>query len=101
MDLDTREVRVHDADVRLTVTEMNILAIFLQAQGRVLTRGRVLDMVREEGTHITERTIDTHVRRIRVKLRPHGIQPIETVHGLGYKAARLPASGVVIEEHDP
>ena len=41
-------------------------------------------------THITERTVDTHVRRIRAKLRPHGVDPIETVHGLGYKAAAPP-----------
>ena len=35
---------------------------------------------------ITERTIDTHVRRIRAKFRLHGVDPITTVHGVGYKA---------------
>jgi two-component system OmpR family response regulator len=35
---------------------------------------------------ITERTIDTHVRRIRAKFRAAGGDPIATVHGVGYKA---------------
>jgi two-component system OmpR family response regulator len=34
---------------------------------------------------ITERTIDTHVKRIRKKFRDAGHDPIETVHGVGYK----------------
>ena len=37
---------------------------------------------------VTERTIDTHVRRIRAKFRAvGGVDPIATVHGVGYKAA--------------
>ena len=76
-----------DVRVELTVTEFGILRTLLEARGRVLTRGQLIDRVREADTHITERTVDTHVRRIRAKLRPHGFDPIETVHGLGYKAA--------------
>ncbi len=33
--------------------------------------------------------MDTHIRRIRAKLRPLGVDPIETVHGLGYKAGEI------------
>jgi two-component system OmpR family response regulator len=36
--------------------------------------------------HVTERTLDTHVRRIRAKFRVLGADPIETVHGVGYRA---------------
>ena len=36
--------------------------------------------------HITERTLDTHVRRIRAKFRLAGGDPITTVHGVGYRA---------------
>ena len=70
--------------------EFGILRTLLEARGRVLTRGQLIDSVRAADTHITERTVDTHVRRIRAKLRPHGFDPIETVHGLGYKAAAPP-----------
>jgi two-component system OmpR family response regulator len=81
------EASVRGARVDLTVTEFGILLALLEAAGRVLTRGQLIERVRDADTHITERTVDTHVRRIRAKLRPHAVDPIETVHGLGYKAA--------------
>jgi two-component system OmpR family response regulator len=34
-----------------------------------------------------ERAVDTHVKRIRAKFRPHGVDPVTTVHGVGYKAS--------------
>jgi two-component system OmpR family response regulator len=90
LDTARHETTVNDVRVELTVTEFGILRTLLEARGRVLTRGQLIDSVREADTHITERTVDTHIRRIRAKLRPHGFDPIETVHGLGYKAAALP-----------
>jgi two-component system OmpR family response regulator len=92
MKLDTarHEASVNGVRVELTVTEFAILRTLFEARGRVLTRGQLIDSVRDADTHITERTVDTHVRRIRAKLRPHGLDPIETVHGLGYKAAAPP-----------
>jgi two-component system, OmpR family, response regulator len=84
------EATVAGARVDLTVTEFGILLALLEAAGRVLTRGQLIERVREADYHITDRTVDTHVRRIRAKLRPHAIDPIETVHGLGYKAAAPP-----------
>lgn len=73
--------------IDLTVTEFGILRALLERPGRVLSRGQIIDCVREADYHITERTVDSHIRRIRAKLRPYDIDPIETVHGLGYKAA--------------
>ena len=35
--------------------------------------------------HVSDRTLDSHVRRIRAKFREHGLDPVETVHGLGYR----------------
>jgi two-component system OmpR family response regulator len=90
LDPGRHEASVAGARVELTVTEFGILRALLEASGRVLTRGQLIERVRDSDTHITERTVDTHVRRIRAKLRPHGLDPIETVHGLGYKAASAP-----------
>jgi two-component system OmpR family response regulator len=87
IDTGRHEASVRGTRVDLTVTELRILRALLEAGGRVLTRGQLIEHVREADYHITERTVDTHVRRIRAKLRPHGVDPIETVHGLGYKAA--------------
>jgi two-component system OmpR family response regulator len=51
-----------------------------------MTRDVLVNEVYSYDHFITERTIDTHVRRIRAKFRPTGHDPIETIHGLGYKA---------------
>ena len=53
--------------------------------GRAYTREDLTDRAYGEGYHLAERTLDSHVRRIRAKLREHGLDPIETVHGLGYR----------------
>ncbi|MEM9488456.1 MAG: response regulator transcription factor [Myxococcota bacterium] len=72
-------------EIKLTVTEFRVLAAILERPGRVLTRSQLISRAYDEDTHITERTVDTHIRRIRAKLRPLGLNPIATVHGLGYK----------------
>jgi two-component system OmpR family response regulator len=87
MDLLRHEVRVDGAKVDLTVTEFAVLRALLVRPGVVLTRSQLIDRAYSEDTHVTERTMDTHIRRIRAKMRPHGVDPIETVHGLGYKAS--------------
>lgn len=72
-------------EVPMTVTEFRVLHAIIERPGRVLTRSQLIARAYGEDTHITERTIDTHIRRIRAKLRPFGLNPIKTVHGLGYK----------------
>jgi len=87
MDLARHEVRVGERKVSdLTVTEFAVLVALLERPGRVLTRSQLIDRAYAHDNHVTERTIDTHIRRIRAKLRPFGVDPIGTVHGLGYKA---------------
>jgi two-component system OmpR family response regulator len=90
LDLPAHEVRVGGALVEFTVTEFAILRALVEHPGRVWSRAQIIARVRADDFRMTERTIDTHVRRIRGKLRAHDLDPIETVHGLGYKA-RAPA----------
>lgn len=86
VDPGAHEVRVDgEHEVSLTVTELRVLAAILERPGRVLTRSQLIARAYDDNTHITERTVDTHIRRIRAKLRPFGLNPIATVHGLGYK----------------
>ena len=75
--------------VSLTVTEFTVLKVLLRRPGQVMTREVLVNEVYSFDHYITERTIDTHVRRIRAKFRKAGYDPIETIHGLGYKA-RVP-----------
>jgi two-component system OmpR family response regulator len=86
LDPAAHELRVDgESKVSLTVTEFRVLHAILQRPGLVLTRSQLINRAYDDETHITERTIDTHIRRIRAKLKPFAINPIETVHGLGYK----------------
>lgn len=72
-------------EIVLTVTEFSLLQVLLSRPGRAYTREDLTDRAYGEGYHLAERTLDSHVRRIRAKLREHGLDPIETVHGLGYR----------------
>ncbi len=89
--MDTVEHRVwvdHPAgpkEVVLTVTEFSLLQVLLSRPGRAYTREDLTDRAYGDGYHLAERTLDSHVRRIRAKLRDEGLDPIETVHGLGYR----------------
>jgi two-component system OmpR family response regulator len=54
--------------------------------GRVFTREELADKAYPGGNHhVSDRTLDSHIRRIRAKLREQGLDAIETVHGLGFR----------------
>jgi two-component system OmpR family response regulator len=81
------DVRVDHAQISLTPTEFRILRALLTSEGRVYSRAALIRIAYQGEHFVSERTVDTHVRRIRAKLRDHGCDAIETVHGLGYKAS--------------
>jgi len=87
IDFERHEVRCGSELVNLTPSELSVLAALIERPGVVLSRAELVERGHGDGTVITERTIDTHVRRIRRKFGPHGLDPITTVHGVGYKAS--------------
>jgi two-component system OmpR family response regulator len=72
-------------EVILTVTEFALFRALLGAPGKVFSRDDLVDHAWGPGHAITDRTIDSHVRRIRQKLAAVGADPIETVYGVGYR----------------
>ncbi len=76
-------------EVVLTVTEFALLHTLLRTPGKVFTRDELVDRAYGHGHVITERTVDSHIRRIRKKLKELGADPIETVYGMGYKLKEL------------
>jgi two-component system OmpR family response regulator len=87
VDLERHEVRAGTFDIALTATELGVLTALLERPGVVLSRAQLMQRAYAWDNHVTERTIDTHVKRIRAKFRDAaGIDPIATVHGVGYKA---------------
>lgn len=73
--------------VDLTVTEYLLLRTLAMRPGHVRTRTHLIDAAYGPGTYIDDRTIDSHIKRVRQKLR--GVDPdfesIETLYGLGYR----------------
>jgi two-component system OmpR family response regulator len=85
LDLDRFEAYWGDRLVALTVTEFNIVRALLGYPGKVFTRDELMSKAYSVDTVVTDRTIDSHVRRVRQKFAKVGGDPVETVHGLGYK----------------
>jgi DNA-binding response OmpR family regulator len=85
------EVRRGDRAIDLTRVEFKLLTAILAADGRVLSRDQLLDAVYgHESADILDRTIDVHIRRLRDKLDddPDAPRYVQTVRGVGYRAAR-------------
>jgi two-component system response regulator ChvI len=73
--------------VRLTVTEFRILAALARDPGVVRTREQLLAAAFPLDAAMSDRTVDTHIKRIRRKLEDAdaGFDAIEAVYGLGYR----------------
>ena len=85
LDLDRFRTTWGGNEVVLTVTEFGLLRTLLGYPGKVYTREELMERGYAEDTIVAGRTIDSHIRRIRRKLAAAGGDPIETVHGLGYR----------------
>ena len=84
IDLDRHQVFSDGGVIDLTATEFKILSLFAHSPGRVFTRSILMDAVWGQEYYGIERTMDTHVSRLRRKLGQFG-ERIETVHGVGYR----------------
>ncbi len=87
LDLDRYTVRWGDDQVQLTVTEFLMLLSMARRPGHVKTREQLMREGYPYDVYVSERTIDSHIKRIRRKFAQvdPGFDGIETVHGLGYR----------------
>jgi two-component system, OmpR family, response regulator len=75
----------YDTLITLTATEFMLLSTLLKQPKRLFTRDALMDNAYGNVT-VSDRTIDSHIRRIRQKFAQHGAYSIiETSHGIGYK----------------
>ncbi|MDR1679171.1 MAG: response regulator transcription factor [Prevotellaceae bacterium] len=68
IDLELKEVTVHDKKITLTKTEFEILVLLAQHPNKIFSREDIIDKVWSETPYITERTVDVHITRLRKKL---------------------------------
>jgi DNA-binding response OmpR family regulator len=90
IDRDARDVRRGGDSLSLTRTEFDLLSALAEQPGRVWTRDQLGDRVFGERFEAFDRTVDSHVSNLRQKLgvRPDGGAYVDTVRGVGYRAAR-------------
>ncbi|HEX6138199.1 MAG TPA: phosphate regulon transcriptional regulator PhoB [Casimicrobiaceae bacterium] len=90
LDPGAHRVTVSGRDVDLGPTEFRLLRFLLARPNRVHSRAQLLDRVWGDNVYIEERTVDVHIRRLRVALEPFGADAlIETVRGSGYRLSTL------------
>jgi DNA-binding response OmpR family regulator len=89
LDVDTYEVTVSGRRLDLTFKEFELLRYLASHPGRVFTRPTLLREVWGYDFYGGTRTVDVHVRRLRSKLGPEHENLIQTVRGVGYRAADL------------
>ena len=87
MDPLRHSVRWKDKDVTLTVTEFLLLQALAQRPGFVKSRDQLMDVAYDDQVYVDDRTIDSHIKRLRKKMRmvDHEFSAIETLYGIGYR----------------
>lgn len=89
LNLLTFHVTYRGIALNLTRYELRLLEVLLKQPERVWSRGQLMQAAWEHPDHSLERTIDSHIKTLRQKLRMvHPIDPIQTHRGLGYSLSR-------------
>ena len=92
LDSEHRSANYSGETLNLTAIEFNILHTVLSRPRMAFTRDQIMTAAWPDNVHVSERTIDSHVRNLRSKLASKGCEDaIETVHGIGF---RLGSCGV-------
>ena len=89
MDPARHRVSWEGRDVTLTVTEFMILEALAQRPGVVKSRNQLMDVAYQDDIYVDDRTIDSHIKRLRRKFRAEDseFKAIETLYGVGYRFA--------------
>lgn len=87
IDNNFRTIRVNGRNMEVTVTEFEIMQLFIKYPGRVFSRDDLITYLRGGNTMVNERSVDVHVAKLRNKIErdPKSPKLIKTVWGIGYK----------------
>jgi two-component system, OmpR family, response regulator len=84
LDLDAWRASWNGQEVTLTVMEFQLLTALLRAPTRAFSRDELIERA-YDGVVVSDRTVDSHIRRVRQKFAAVGGSVVETVHGVGYR----------------
>jgi len=85
----SRRATLNGEDLALTTYEFDLLRVFVEREGRVLSREQLVDLVRGSAEEAFDRSIDVHISHLRKKLQddPRHPRMLKTVRGVGYLLA--------------
>jgi len=89
INIETHEVTKGGKQLDLTYTQFRLLYLLVTHCDTIFSRDEILEKVWGENVHVTDRTVDVHVKRLREKLgeKTQPSRYIQTIHGLGYRFA--------------
>ncbi|MEC9347783.1 MAG: response regulator transcription factor [Pseudomonadota bacterium] len=87
LDANRHHCEWHGDEVKLTVTEFLILEALAQRPGHVKTRDQLMDAAYDDNVYVDDRTIDSHIKRLRKKFKmvDEDFSAIDTLYGVGYR----------------
>lgn len=87
LDSDTNQVNVYQHVVELTAIEFNLLKILNEKPGRIYSRSQLIDLIYHDNRIVSERTIDSHIKKLRKKLNAVSGENelVQSVYSVGYK----------------
>ncbi len=87
LNAETLCVSAHGRQVALTAVEFGMLQALMKAPGRIFSRNEIMDRVYTDFRIVNDRTIDSHIKKLRRKLALLQLeqQPVRSVYGVGYK----------------
>lgn len=83
LDLDAFEVKFGESDLELSKVEFMLLKTLMEQPRKAYTRRDIMRGA-YDGVNVSPKTIDSHIRRLRTKFEPLGVDPIRTIRGVGY-----------------
>lgn len=85
-------ITINDQTLDLTSTETHLLALLMNEPGRIFSRNQIMDNIYNDYRVVSERTIDSHVKKLRKKINQ--LEPahdyVQSVYGVGYKYEPMP-----------
>jgi two-component system response regulator BaeR len=87
LDKDRYKALLHGRDLELTVVEFQLLHFLAEHPGQIFSRARLMDRIYPDRRVVSDRTIDSHVKKLRRKIESAapGEEWIRSVYGAGYK----------------
>jgi two-component system response regulator BaeR len=91
----SHRVRAGDAVVELTTVEYRLFETLYLAPGRIFSRDQLMDRAYDDGRIVSDRTIDSHVKKLRRKLGEllPAQELVHSVYGAGYRYEPMPGGG--------